>query len=53
MRCNVPQKRTDEFDLLAVKSKKVNKTNLSVRFLGESMALQSAVEINGSLGGEA
>ena len=27
--------RTDKFDLFAVKSKKANKTNLSVRFLGE------------------
>ena len=33
-----PKKRTDEFDLFAVKSKKVNKKNSSVRFLGESMA---------------
>ena len=41
-----PKKRTDEFDLFAVKSKKANKTNLSVRFLGESMAHQSAFEIN-------
>ena len=38
--------RTDEFDLFAVKSKKANKTNLSVRFLGESMARQSSFEIN-------
>ena len=30
-----PKKRTDEFDLFAVKSKKANKTNSSVRFLGE------------------
>ena len=30
-----PKKRTDEFDLFAVKSKKANKTNLSVRFLVE------------------
>ena len=41
-----PKKRTDEFDLFAVKSKKANKTNSSVRFLGESMAHQSAFEIN-------
>ena len=41
-----PKKQTDEFDLFAVKSKKANKTNLSVRFLGESMARQSAFEIN-------
>ena len=41
-----PKKRTDEFDLFAVKSKKANKTNSSVRFLGESMARQSAFEIN-------
>ena len=36
-----PKKRTDEFDLFAVKSKKANKTNSSFRFLGESMARQS------------
>ena len=30
-----PKKQTDEFDLFAVKSKKANQTNLSVRFLGE------------------
>ena len=36
----------DEFDLFAMKSKKANKTNLSVHFLGESMAHQSAFEIN-------
>ena len=30
-----PKKRTDEFDLFAVKSKKANNTNSSVRFLGE------------------
>jgi hypothetical protein len=36
----------DEFDLFAVKSKKANKTNSSVRFLGESMARQSAFKIN-------
>ena len=41
-----PKKRMDEFDLFAVKSKKANKTNLSIRFLGESMARQSAFEIN-------
>ena len=41
-----PKKRTDEFDLFAVKSKKAKKTNSSVRFLGESMARQSAFEIN-------
>ena len=41
-----PKKRTDEFDLFAVKSKKANKSNSSVRFLGESMARQSAFEIN-------
>ena len=29
------QKRMDEFDLFAVKSKKANKSNSSVRFLGE------------------
>ena len=41
-----PKKRTDEFDLFAVKSKKANKTNSSVCFLGESMPRQSAFEIN-------
>jgi hypothetical protein len=41
-----PKKRTDEFDLFAVKSKKANKINLPVRFLGESLARQSAFEIN-------
>ena len=41
-----PKKRTDEFDLFAVKSKKAKKTNSSVRFLGESIARQSAFEIN-------
>ena len=30
-----PKIRTDEFDLFAVKSKKANKTNSFVRFLGE------------------
>ena len=30
-----PKKQTDEFDLFAMKSKKANKTNLSVHFLGE------------------
>ena len=30
-----PKKRTDEFDLFAVKSKKANKKNSSVHFLGE------------------
>ena len=37
-----PKKQTDEFDLFAVKSKKTNKTNSSVCFLGESAARQSA-----------
>ena len=37
-----PKKRTNEFDLFAVKSKKANKTNSSLPFLGESMARQSA-----------
>ena len=47
-RCAVdsPKKRTDEFDLFAVKSKKEYKTNSSVGFLGESMVRQSAFEIN-------
>ena len=30
-----PKKRTDEFDLFAMKSKKANKSNSFVRFLGE------------------
>ena len=30
-----PKKRKDEFDLFPAKSKKANKTNSSVRFLGE------------------
>ena len=42
MRRRFSQKRKDKFDLLAVKSKKANKTNLFVHFLGESMARQSA-----------
>ena len=37
-----PKKRTNEFVLFAVKSKKANKTNSFVRFLGESTAHQSA-----------
>ena len=41
-----PNKRTDDFDLFAVKSKKANKLNSSVCFLGESMARQSVFEIN-------
>ena len=41
-----PKKRMDKFDLLAVKSKKANKTDLSVRILGETMVRQSAFEIN-------
>ena len=41
-----PKKRTDQFDLFAVKSKKANKANSSVRFLGEFMARQSAFKIN-------
>ena len=36
------KKRMDEFDLFAKKSKKANKTNLSVRFLGECTTYQSA-----------
>jgi hypothetical protein len=36
----------DEFDLLAVKSKKANKTHSTIRFLQESMVRQSAFEIN-------
>ena len=41
-----PKKRTDEFVLLAFLLFTANKSNLSVRFLGESMARQSAFEIN-------
>ena len=37
-----PKKWTDEFDLFAVKSKKANKTNSFVRFLGESTTRKSA-----------
>ena len=40
-----PKKQTNEFGLFAVKSKKANKTNSFVRFLGESMMRQSAFEI--------
>ena len=32
-----PKKQTDEFDLFAVKSKKANKTNSSVRFFLENL----------------
>ena len=39
-------KRREKFDLFAMKSKKEKKTNSFVRFLGESMARQSAFEIN-------
>ena len=38
-----PKKQMDKFDLFAVKSKKSNKTNSSVHFLGESTACQSAL----------
>ena len=41
-----PKNQMDEFDLFAVKSEKANKTRSSIRFLGESMACQSAFEIN-------
>jgi hypothetical protein len=36
----------DEIDLFAVKSKKANKTNSSVRFLGEVSRPKIAFEIN-------
>ena len=36
-----PKKRTDEFDLFAFLLFTANKSNLSVRFLGESTARQS------------
>ena len=39
------KKRTDEFDLFAVKSKKAKKTNSSVRFLGEVTARQFCFDI--------
>ena len=41
-----PKKQMDAFDLFAVNGKKANKTNASVCILGESMARQSAFEIN-------
>ena len=41
-----PKKRTDEFDLVAVKSKKANKTNSSVHFLKNLWRSNSAFEIN-------
>ena len=37
-----PKKRTNEFVLFALKSKKAKKTNLFFHFLGESMARKSA-----------
>ena len=37
-----PKKRTHQFILFAMKSKKANKTNSFVRFLGESTAHKSA-----------
>ena len=41
-----PKKRTNEFDLFGVKSKKTNKKNSSVRFLGEVGRPFIAFEIN-------
>ena len=41
-----PKKRTDEFVLFAFLLFMANKSNSSVRFLGEFMARQSAFEIN-------
>ena len=41
-----PKKGTDEFDLFAVKSKKVNKTNSFIHFLGEVSRPYIAFEIN-------
>ena len=41
-----PKKRTNEFDLFAVKRKKAKKTNSSVRFLGEVSRPWIAFEIN-------
>ena len=43
--CRFSQK-TVEFDLFAMKSKKANKSNYSIHFLGESMVYQSAFKIN-------
>ena len=40
------KKRTKEFVLFAVKSKKGNKTNLFLRFLGEPTVRQSAYRFN-------
>ena len=37
-----PKKRTNEFVCFSVKSKKAKKTNLFIRFLGESAVRQSA-----------
>ena len=37
-----PKKQTKKFVLFALKSKKANKTNLFIRFLGEPTAGQSA-----------
>ena len=37
-----PKKRTNEFVLFALKSKKANKTNSFIRFLGESTPGKSA-----------
>jgi hypothetical protein len=37
-----PKKRTNKFVLFAMKSKKANKTNSFVCFLGESMVRQSS-----------
>ena len=41
-----PKKQTDKFDLLAVKSKKANKTNSSVRFSGGIYGTPICFEIN-------
>ena len=40
-----PKKRTNEFDLFAVKSEEGNETNLSVHFLGEITSRQFCFEI--------
>ena len=41
-----PKKQMDEFDLFAVRSKKANKINSSIHFLGELSRPQIAFEIN-------
>jgi hypothetical protein len=45
-----PKKRTDEFVLFAFLLFMANKSNSSVRFLGESTARQSAFRLNLTFG---